>query len=258
MATSSHDLDLAAPPAAMLEPGIDYEYPGGKGAEGTWQWLVSLMPTHSIYVEPFAGKGGLLRRKPPALRSYVFDRDATVIGWWARLAWPGVTATVADGIRWLDENAGRLPADVLIYCDPPYLRQTRSKKRIYAFELSDKQHQRMLGALVRASCDVMLSGYPSAMYDEALGSWQRHERRAWTRGRTFRTEVCWCNFAHDRLSPVGPMVYSGYGKNFRERERVAKKIKRWTAMLQAMPLGERRALVLSILQEANLFKTVQI
>lgn len=34
--------------------GVEFgsRYPGGKNAEGTWQWLLSQMPPHARYVEP--------------------------------------------------------------------------------------------------------------------------------------------------------------------------------------------------------------
>ena len=50
----------------MIEQdGNSVRYPGGKNAPGTWQWIVSMLPTHSVYVEPFVGSGAVLRHTSP-------------------------------------------------------------------------------------------------------------------------------------------------------------------------------------------------
>lgn len=69
-------------------------------------------------------------------------------------------------------------ADTLHYCDPPYLHATRSRKNrqrgggalaVYNHEMSDDDHVRMLDALKELAGMVVLSGYPSPIYDERLG-----------------------------------------------------------------------------------------
>ena len=240
------NLDLPSPAPALLEQPLDGAYPGGKGVDGLYQWIISKMPTHAVYVEPFAGRGAIARRKPPALYLILLDLDSRVIDWWARLRWPGTRAVLADGIRWLRRHGRDLQADTLVYCDPPYPRTTRTKKRIYRFEMTDRAHLRFLEGALNASCPLMVSSYPSAMYDDALGSWHRFTHRAITRGGVERTEVLWTNFDPAAVSPALASAYHALGKNFRERERVARKIKRWTSRLLAAPPIERRALVLAI------------
>jgi DNA adenine methylase len=46
---------------------------------------------------------------------------------------------------------------------------------------------------------VMLSGYPSALYDEALNGWTRHtfdiaNHASGSKKKGRETEVLWCNF----------------------------------------------------------------
>lgn len=49
-------------------------YPGGKGGSGVAQTLISLMPPHNVYIEPFLGSGAVLRAKLPArLRNVGID-----------------------------------------------------------------------------------------------------------------------------------------------------------------------------------------
>jgi DNA adenine methylase len=87
----------------------------------------------------------------------------------------------------------------LFYCDPPYLHETRSATGAYAHEMSEADHRALLDVLRRCQGKVMLSGYPSRLYDEALASWSRHtfdlpNNAAGGRRKGRETEVLWCNF----------------------------------------------------------------
>lgn len=63
----------------------------------------------------------------------------------------------------------------LLYVDPPYLRETRASLE-YRFEAGDEQHHRDLAkALHDCEGTVVLSGYPSPLYEELFGDWHRHE-----------------------------------------------------------------------------------
>lgn len=91
--------------------------------------------------------------------------------------------------------------DVLLYVDPPYLAATRAggTSKRYANEMmAEAEHTELLGALLDCKSSVMLSGYPSELYDTALGDWHRIEFKAGTgqsaRGEwSTRTEVIWAN-----------------------------------------------------------------
>jgi DNA adenine methylase len=88
----------------------------------------------------------------------------------------------------------------LFYLDPPYLHETRTARKAYArFEMTEADHRDLLDVLRRCRGKVMLSGYPSALYDTALSGWTRHAfdlpnnaAGGATKGR--ETEVLWCNF----------------------------------------------------------------
>lgn len=95
--------------------------------------------------------------------------------------------------------------DVLHYVDPPYLPETRSsgnRRRcgpgtpghaVYRHELTDSDHEALLGQLGELTGMVVLSGYPADKYDQALPGWERVERRAYADGAAPRTEVLWIN-----------------------------------------------------------------
>ena len=83
--------------------------------------------------------------------------------------------------------------NVLIYADPPYLLHTRGGKQ-YRHEMNEQDHLELLDALLRHKGPVILSGYPSEMYDRELKRWTRIQRKAYNQNSDPRTEVLWCNF----------------------------------------------------------------
>lgn len=88
-------------------------------------------------------------------------------------------------------------AETLLYCDPPYLPETRTRADRYRHELTREDHQRLLDMLHHAAGMVLLSGYRSEMYDLALAGWQRVDinTHVWSANgmRPKRTECVWLN-----------------------------------------------------------------
>ncbi|WP_147276264.1 DNA methylase [Sphingomonas aracearum] len=87
-------------------------------------------------------------------------------------------------------------------------------------------------------CAVMISGYPSELYDQLLPGWHKTEFDVGSQVG-LREEAVWHNF---KPSPV-LHDYSHFGDDFRERERLKRKAERWRRRLEALPEGERRALM---------------
>lgn len=54
-----------------------FAYFGGK--TGMARLLVSLMPAHRVYIEPFFGSGAVLFAKPPAVHEVVNDIDGALV-----------------------------------------------------------------------------------------------------------------------------------------------------------------------------------
>lgn len=90
---------------------------------------------------------------------------------------------------------------VALYVDPPYLGTTRGWGSQYRHEMRDEDaHRELAGALNACRSSVILSGYPSPLYDELYDGWDRIEVPAFTgQGGTGghrggeRTEVLWSN-----------------------------------------------------------------
>jgi DNA adenine methylase len=81
----------------------------------------------------------------------------------------------------------------------PYLHETRSATEVYRFEMTEADRRQLLDLLRSVQGKVMLSGYPSALYDTALAGWNRHafelpNHAAGGKEKRRMTEVLWCNF----------------------------------------------------------------
>lgn len=88
----------------------------------------------------------------------------------------------------------------LFYVDPPYVHTTRSlgnphcAKHQYAFEMDDTGHRALAEVLHELRGMVVLSSYPSRLYDSELyADWHRVERPHHADGARPRTEVLWLN-----------------------------------------------------------------
>lgn len=99
----------------------------------------------------------------------------------------------------LIEKYGADP-DVLLYVDPPYLGSTRgSYDNAYRHEMrGDDAHRELAAALRTCRASVVLSGYPSDLYDlELFPDWHRMAFSSGTGqggdGWSKRTEVLWSN-----------------------------------------------------------------
>lgn len=259
-------------------------YHGGKFRLA--EWILSFLPAHDCYVEPFAGAASVLMRKPRSPAECINDLDEKVVNVFrvlrdrekaaelrrrleltpfsrvefndayregiddvdsavktVALAFMGqgsdaVTKGLRTGFRcalrnsdnrglpsheWADwpsqiphfvsrlqgvaiECCGardiipRLDSPrTLFYVDPPYPLLTRSESRSkhgYRWEMTDEQHRELAQILTAVAGMVVLSGYPSDLYDQELyAGWQRHECSAWADRGAQRIEVVWLNEA---------------------------------------------------------------
>ena len=107
----------------------------------------------------------------------------------------------AEVISYFDGARGKpAPEGVLFYVDPPYVQSTRSEKRCqlapstgYLHEMDDAGHAALLEQLLRIRGMVVLSGYATPLYDDALQGWRRLEFDAHADGARPRVEVLWIN-----------------------------------------------------------------
>lgn len=83
--------------------------------------------------------------------------------------------------------------NVLIYCDPPYILETRHGKQ-YRCEMEDGEHEALLDMLLKHKGYVVISGYDTALYNSALAHWNKFEKETYTQVMTKKKEVIWLNY----------------------------------------------------------------
>uniref|UniRef100_UPI003AF9BF94 DNA methylase n=1 Tax=Thiolapillus sp. TaxID=2017437 RepID=UPI003AF9BF94 len=108
------------------------------------------------------GGGAIMKRKPPALHNIGIDLN------------PRALAAFA------------------------YLHHTRTSGHRYRFDYEEQDHIELLELLKTLPCNVILSGYPSALYDERLTGWRTLELQVMNHAGV-RTEKLWFNFTPDRV-----------------------------------------------------------
>ena len=213
------------------------DYFGSKATSGLCQPIIAMMPPHDTYIETHLGGGAIMRRKPPVLHNIAIDLDPKPLDAFD-CDYP-VEKVHGCAHQFLSTYAyhGR----ELVYCDPPYLHHTRSSNRRYRFDYEEQDHVELLELLKGLPCSVMLSGYPSSLYDALLPDWRTLELQVMNQGGV-RTEKLWFNFTPDRVH------WPRYaGKNFTDRQRIKRKAENWGKRYQMLPRAERLAVLSSMM-----------
>ena len=180
-------------------------------AYGDLTALTEMERARRTWVRLTQGRGGSMRRTgwryyvdprgsassmPDYLEAYR-DRIAAAA---ARLAMVSLECKPAlDLIAQYGQHEG-----CLIYADPPYLGSVRNPRatraahgREYSAEmLDDDQHRELAAALNAARAAVVVSGYPSPLYEDLYRGWHRRDIPTFNgngSGDRSRIEVLWSN-----------------------------------------------------------------
>lgn len=215
-------------------------YFGGKSGSGTYQAIINEIPPHEVYVEGFAGMAGIFRKKLPAKQNLLVEIDPQTIeqlisiGIDRALVYAGSMLDVLKDFKATLDQPG-----VFIYLDPPYPRSSRKSDTRYRFELTFEQHSTLI-RLIRSyeHAKIAISTYPNGMYSHRLNDWRSIEFESQTRrGRS--TELLFMNYPiPDELHD-----YRYLGSDYRERERIARKLNRWQAKFSELAPLEQKAMI---------------
>ncbi|MBV1876650.1 MAG: DNA adenine methylase [Pseudomonadales bacterium] len=195
------------------------------------------MPPHATYIETHLGGGAIIKRKPAALNNIGLDLNPRALSRFnANYPVELISACAHDFLAKYAYDGHEL-----IYCAPPYLTSTRSHKRKYRFDYTDDDHVKLLETLNTLPCAVMLSGYPSLLYDQLLSGWRTLEIQVMNHGGV-RTKKIWFNFTPDRF------FWSSFaGKNHTDRQSIKCKASNWAKNYKAMGNQERLAVLAAIM-----------
>ncbi len=246
-------------------------YPGSKWSMASW--IISHMPDHKTYLEPFFGSGAVLFNKSKSPIETVNDLDSSVVNLFKVIrdnpeelaykirftplsreeyylsyekptgedvedarrflvrCWQAIGGKTSDKTGWrslISSNGpdtakdwGRLPdkllmvtnrlkqiqienqpagklierykrSDVLIYADPPYILETRTKRH-YKHEMDIDGHIDLLKQLSHHPGPVLLSGYNHDLYNDYLKGWHKEIINVLAEAGAKRQEVLWIN-----------------------------------------------------------------
>lgn len=235
-------------------------YQGGKNGAGVFQTIINAIPRHLLYVEAFAGSAAVFRNiRPAPYGAILIERDpyqaerlrrtcSTAIP--AGASWPEVDVIEDDALQLLSQwlNARELleGACAFVYLDPPYHPSARRDLDLYRHELTADDHDKLLHSLLPAMSDRgvqwALSGYRCAAYDDACRrhGWHRLDYTAQTR-RGPVTESLWTPYNPREIQHLHD--YRWLGADFRERERIARKVRRWSTKLARLDRHEQQAIL---------------
>ncbi len=83
--------------------------------------------------------------------------------------------------------------NVLIYCDPPYMLETRNRKQ-YKCEMDETDHEELLELLLNHKGPVIISGYETELYNNMLAGWNKKETTTYSQVCSKKKEVLWMNY----------------------------------------------------------------
>lgn len=216
-------------------------YLGGKSQDGVYQKIINQIPPHDIYTEPFLGMGGIMRNKKPAKQNIGIDLNNDVLLECKNKLHADFLKSVPVGFDFLNECGVNYLKYLLaksqiklnfenvynfnnqfIYCDPPYLPETRTSNAKYKHELTFNDHIEILHILKQLPCKIAISTYPNDLYKEMLKDWRIFEYTSVASNGEVRNEWLMCNYPE----PVFLHDDSYIGRNNEKRRDIKKRINR--------------------------------
>jgi len=116
-------------------------------------------------------------------------------------------------------------SDTLFYCDPPYVHESRTDTKAYAYEMNDQAHRELANLLHQVQGKVAISGYHSDLMDELYEGWNYIEaptKKAHStntspgNSKRSRTEVLWINY------PLEEIVAANQGREWQHQKQYLK------------------------------------
>ena len=84
--------------------------------------------------------------------------------------------------------------EVLIYIDPPYLKSVRKSGALYEHEMDLAGHKQLLTLITRSHAKIIISGYESELYNNALTGWYKDSTMSQTTSTELACETIWMNY----------------------------------------------------------------
>ena len=146
---------------------------------------------------------------------------------------------LAMGHRWFGSKAASGLWQALVALMPPHA--VYIETHLGGGAVMKRKPGALLELLKGLPCAAMVSGYPSALYEELLRGWGSVSLQVMNRAGAV-TEKVWFNFEPDRVHWA-----SCAGRDFTHRQTVKRKAASWGRRYRAMPAAERLAVLAAIM-----------
>ncbi len=176
-----------------------------------------------------------MRNKKRSANQLGIEIDEKVIEKWQK-EYPNTCQLIqGDALSVISEM--EINQETVIYSDPPYLPETRSREKVYKHDYTIEDHRRLLRLLAGLPCRVLISGYASDLYDEYLTGWNTYEYMSKTH-TGMREETIWYNY------PKPTQLHDSryLGSDFREREKIKRRQENLKQKIQGLPSQEQAAI----------------
>jgi len=216
-------------------------YPGQKNIPGLFQKIINNIPGHTVYYELFAGSAAVGKeisvRSMVAPKIHLNDIDKDVID---QLSVPAAIITNNDAIEMLQSRQISMAStDTFIFLDPPYEHSTRpNSTKLYAYELSESDHVRLLYSVLELKCQVMIIHPACILYDQMLSKWRSISVKVRYHNKT-SIERIYMNYDFS-----GPLQITSYvGNDCWDRQRIKRKGNRLIEKIKKLPNHEQQYII---------------
>ena len=154
---------------------------------------------HRMIVRSFFGYGSksCVSKTKNGFRSQRSETNSPAVDW---ASWPEVLPAAVERLRGVViENKPALDVITrynkeggLMFVDPPYVHSCRNLNQgSYRHEMTDDDHRELAEKLRQCESYVVISGYPSGLYDELFHGWPQFSKKAYADKSAERIEVVW-------------------------------------------------------------------
>ena len=183
-----------------LNSDLTIKHPAMRYHGGKWRlakWVISHMPEHRKYVEPFGGAAGVLLQKEPAYCEVYNDLDSEVVNFFRVLRDPVLSQRLIDACVLTPYARAEFELAYEPANDPVELARRLVVRASMGFgSAGATHHQELIEVLHSLKGMVMVCGYESELYEQAFKGWTKVSTTARIsafRGTKTKTECMWLN-----------------------------------------------------------------
>lgn len=207
-------------------------YIGNKGIPGVIHKIINLIPAHDYYLEPFAGGASIGKALPRCSVKHFNDLNKNALEQITDSSGATIIKTSVPAAQLL-QSFGSGTASAFIFCDPPYLHETRFSDSIYNFEMTHTDHTDFLSAVQSLKYPCMIIHPLCELYHQALQSWNYVDIKIRYNSKT-STERIYMNYNKPQLL----QTYRFIGTNCWERQAIKRKAERFLKLGPPLPFPE--------------------